>query len=522
MPGTYFDNGINSLQQKWNEFINLLKKELDELYEEQKRIYLSIMRIEKIKRIANHNQNAEFLLLHKKSLIDLHSSFSQKFDILEAFKELNNLDNPKAIEVFNEIIESDIIKKTFEEYDVLKEQKYDILDEIDKVNGLIRGNLFDVDTLTKYCQKHNIDDKTFGELKMYLLFKVARSKPLEKAKIVEIPPQVVVEEISDNNVNQNEDNRLEITQEEIDEKFLEPNNVGNIEIYREKYEVLKNRYEDLKITNRVLLNKYYSILKTMNKIEIDTYKGYMNSSEPGLKVFLGDKYDETMAKVMTINVFDDQMEIENLLQRIPFDNYSQKDDIDFLEEWIEEYELHLQKLEEYDFNYSDEPVNMEKVEESKVFFLLDENNNPFIDDEVLKEKTSIINLSSRVQTALIQNKRGYVKELLPDDEFKKLCGRTVYIAKNSRIIISYVKVNSGKEVNDGVIMILTVLPSKVPDIKNDVRRIMVRNGFNYMSQLAKIEGKDEKQLEIQSGVRSRVLGIQPGDESLGDSNLGNR
>lgn len=524
MPESKFERDMLIVQQHWNNFISLIKQDLNDLYAEQRQVIVEIKRIERVTKILQHSQeNVDFLLLHKESIIGLDNSLIQKFAILDAFKKRDNLGNAVAVRTFNEILNSESVKNAIDQLNALREKRDALDEEIDKVVDLIRGAAFDRDTIVKYSQKHGLGAEALTALALYPIFKSSKKLVPNNRKKTEMPRQV-----TPTNTTESEIIQAPSEVEEVLETYSEV--IEETPSYKEEFEAHRKRYDEIKNKGGLLLNKYYVILQSMTPAESQYYRIYCSMTADELKEqqFEGE-YDEAMAKIVAIKLFDAKSEIENMIQTIHSANYSNKDDVEFFGEYVTEYQSLLDKLKEIDKKIVDTRKGAEEWEDPKVFFLTDNAMQPFIPDSIKQKgyQGSLVNIIQKAQEGHIQKKKGSnIMPLKVSKKFKDEVGRTVFAVRNYKIIVSYIKLNSGTGLNDGGIMILTASLLNPNTIQEDTDKVIRENREQIIRQLAAIERGDPQQIGLQTMIREELTQqaqqTQASEETLEEGELNGR
>ena len=519
MPESKFERDMLIVQQHWNNFISLIKQDLNDLYAEQRQLVVEIKRIERVTKILQHSQeNVDFLLLHKESIIGLDSSLTQKFAILDAFKKRDNLGNAVAVRTFNEILNSESVKKAIDQLNALREKRDALDDEIDKVVDLIRGTAFDRDTIVKYSQKHGLGAEALTALALYPIFKSSKKIVPNNHKKTELPRQVTPSNTTENQVVE--------TPSEVEEVLETSEVIEETPSYKEEFDASKNKYEEIKNRNGLLLNKYYVILQGMTPAESQYYRVYcsMTADELSQQKFEGE-YDEAMAKIVAFRLFDAKNEIETYIKTISNSNYSNKEDIEFFGEYVNEFQSLIDKLKELDKKITDSRKGAEEFEDPKVFFLTDRNMQPFI-PEFIREKGyqgSLINIIQKAQNGSLQKKKGRnITQLKVSKKYKGDVGRTVFAVNNYKIIVSFIKLNSGAGLDDEGILILTASLLNPNTIQEDTDKVIRENREQIMRQLAAIERGDPQQLGLQAMIREELTKAQASEETMGEGELNGR
>ena len=515
MPESKYERDMIIVRKHWNNFISRIKQDLSNLYVEHRQLVSMIKRIERVSIILQHSHdNMDFLLFHKESIIALDKSLSQKIAILDAFKKRNNLSNAVAVRTFNEILNSESIKRTIDELDSLR-KKRDMLDEeIDKVEDLIHGAVFDRNVIVKYSKKYSLSEEELTALNLYAMFKSSKKQIQGNPKKTE----PLIQEVSTNNVSNDEEEPVyDVTDQQTAEETLN---------YKEEFEGHKKRYEEIKNKSNLLLSKYYVILQDMTPTESQYYKIYCSMTDEELKEqsFKGE-YDEAKSKIVAIKLFDAKSEIEKMLQSIPNSNYINKDDVEFFGEYITEFISLADKLKEIDKKITSKKKETAEIEDSKVFFLTDRKTQPFIPDIIKKSgyQGSLVNIIEKAQEGHIQKKKGSnIMPLKVSKKFKDEVGRAVFAVRNNKIIVSYIKLNSGTGLNDGGIMILTASLLNPNTIQEDTDKVIRENREQIIRQLGAIEKGDPQQIGLQETIREELTRSQIKEQTLEEGGLNGR
>ena len=473
-----FDSDIAIIKQYWNSFISLLKDNLKELEVERKNIYLELKMLDHARLIINHSKdNIVFLLSKKEQIIKLDESLSKKITILEAFKKRNNLDNGVAIKIVDEIMSSPSIKNINIRLSELEKKLDEIDDELNEIYDLIDDVAFNIEIVGKYAKKFGLKDKALISVLSYAVFKTSKKEKISNYKKTK--------------------KTIESKEESVD--VVVPN-------YEDQFEILKKQYEDIIDYNNELLNKYYSILKNMTLTEREYYKAYSLLSDKDLKdQNFEENYNEAMAKIITIKLFDAKDEVKNIMQNISLNDAEQ---IEYLEEYVKEFLSFVDKLKKIDEKIEKEKKRNHVVEDLKVFFLLDESSRPFISSEIREKgyEASLLNIIQKGQEGHIQQKKGSnIMPLRVNKKFKSESGKTVLAVRNYKIVVSYIKLNSGTGLNDGGIMILAASLLHPNTIQEDTDKIIKAHKNQIIKQINLLEKGEPQQLALQTVVRNEIM-----------------
>lgn len=517
MPSAKRERDMPIIQHHWNNFISLVRQDLSDIYTEQRNVIIEIKRLERIRKILQHSQDdIDFLLLHKESILSLDSSLAKNFLILEAFKNINNLGNAVAVRTYKEILESEKVKKSEDLVNSLIERKDTLQTLIDEINDLIYGEVFNKELIDQLCEKHKLSGTARNAIALYPIIKT-----LKREKIQKNPEHTQVIEVISTKQEQ-----VEPSLEDLEILDITPTD-EEIPTYREEYDKHKIQYEKLKEQINPLLNKYYVILSEMTPIEMQYYRIYCSLTNEELKNVpeVQEEFEEAAAKIAAIKLFDVRTEIEKMIKEIAATGYSDRDEVEFLGAYVNEYEILSSKLKELDAKLVKTGQEIETLEDQKVFFLTDRTMRPLI-PSIIKERGfqgSLITILEKAQAGFIQQKKG--SNIMPlkiqDKKFKDECGRTVFAVRNSKIIVSYIKLNSNTGLsNDGGIMILTASLLNPNTIQEDTNRVIKENRDQILGQIQAIENQDSQQLGLQSMVREEI--IKSGEQNMGEDEINGR
>ncbi len=518
MANEKIDKIMPIIQQHWNNFISLVRQDLNDLYAEERSVVVEIRKLERISKILKHSEDdIEFLLLHKGSILSLDSSLVQKFSILEAFKNINNLTNAVAIRTYKEILESEKIKSLVDSINELDKKRESLQALIYATRNLIYGVEYSEELIYEICEKHKLGDAARNAIAFYPVIKTLKNERIKKTRRVQVS-----EETSHEQEQKKEQTELEIL--DINLPVVE-----EIPTYKDEFDKYQEQYDKIKEQMNPLLNKYYVLLNGMAPTEMQYYRIYCSLTKDELKDAdlsqVDEAYDEVVARITAIKLFDAKTEIDKMIAKLTATDFSDKDDIEFLGAYVEEYELLSIKLKELDNKLARTEEEGKIQEDQKVFFLIDKTMNPII-PESIKERgfqNSLIRILKKAQAGFIQQKKG--SNIMPlkinDKKFKTDCGRTVFAVRNSKIIVSYIKLNSNSGLsNDGGIMILTASLLNPNTIQEDTDRVIKDYCDQIIRQMSAIEQGDPQQLGLQSMILEEIT--KQGEPNMGAGEIDER
>ena len=506
MPESRIEENMQIIQQSWNKFISLLKNDLKDLYKRRRELNVLIKEYSKLKdTLEKSEDNLEIIFNCKNIIIRIDPSLIKTFQILEAFRKMNNLNNPVAIRTYKEIMHSVEINNAVDLLDQLESNK-EVLDrEIEKVQDIIQGAAFNKDTILRYCDELGIDIEEQTTILMYPIIKSAR-------KIV--PSYRKKDKVGEPNKSKDEAPSQTKEPEQIDTVVYETVNLGETNNDKEQFENMKEEYERIKSENNQLFNKYYEILSNMTSEERECYKVYSTLPLEALSniPFVGE-YDEAMAKVIAIMLFDKKEEIDEFLKSLLDDgNINYKDAAELLKMPLDEFKPLVDRLIALDKKMKRGKKDKDLTTPSRVYFLTDDNNIPLI-PELFREgeyRGSLLNVINKAQEGFVQSKRGCdVRELKPSAILKREYGRTVFMLTSNGIAVSYVKLTSANGANDGAIAIITASLLRPNTIGEDTKRIIKDYKEQILNQLVELENANEKQIENQNMIMDAIINNKP-------------
>ena len=487
-----FEAGIPIMEKHWNDFIELVKKDLDSVYNELRTNNLEIKRLERINKIINYEKSdINYLLLHKESILAFDNALKQKIDILKAFQEIDNLSNAVAIRTYNEISNSPKIKNLLALLEELTNRQKELQNLRDKLTDIIYGANYDISFINQLCDKYKLDLELHRDIILHLL---VTTLPLEEP--IRKEDKIKVEKVQ--KVNKEEQKTMVS--------------------YKEDFDKYKKQYEDRKEQLKELLAKYYSILNKMSKRELQSYQLfiYLDSKEDEVN----ENYEDVISKTRAMHLFKLKKTIEENIQEIATTDYSDKEKIDLLKEDIEKFNVLADKLKDIDSQIVKIEKEKEVLEDAKIFFLTNSNAEPIIPFN-LKEpgfSKNLMTIFRKSQEGFIQQKKGNVMPLkISDKKFKEECGKTVFAVRNSKAIASYIKLNLDAEMeNNSAVFFLTASYLKPNTILEDTNKVIKENRAQIIRQIRAIEKKDPQQLGIQAVVRNEIM--KKNEPGYGDGN----
>lgn len=499
MAESKYESDMLIVKKYWNNFISLIKGDINKLHSELRSIDIEIKKSERLSRILQNGQNnIEYLLSHKDYVLAIDASLSKKFDILNAFSELNGLENAVAIRTLNEILCNEKLKRVVDELDTLIDERDSIYEEIDKLSDLVRGVSFDKEIIIKYANEHNLNDQELVGVLLYPIYKSAKRANSNSKKKKE-------------SLDQNEKESLDISEQESLPSLTTEVDISN---YEEYFDNVSNRYDVLKESSKLIIDKYYGILQSITPQEKQFYTEYNSITEEEFKSqkFHG-KYDEAVSKIYAIKLFEIKDVIERTINMIASKSHIEKDDVDYLNECLDEYESIVNNIKEIEEKNKKYNGKLDEIEESKVFFLTDKKSEPFIPDSVRDCQSNLISIIEKANEESIQD--GVESKIIPlekiDKRFKKEVNRTVFSVRNNEIIVSYIILNSDTELTNGGIIILTASLLNPNTILDDTNRVIKENREQLVRQIEAIERGDPQQLGLQATIRDEIVKSQSQD-----------
>ena len=165
---------VPKLNNSWTLFISKVKEELAKMEssnnERANRIIELKERIPKIKEIIDKSKdNIAIILDYRNVFVNIDITLKSSFDALEFFKSLNNLDNDAAKTLYKKIVESPMVNGLSDEYNSLLLDKDYAKKENKPLEDLVRGKKFDQVLIQKLLDKFELGDEVKKDVLLYSL-----------------------------------------------------------------------------------------------------------------------------------------------------------------------------------------------------------------------------------------------------------------------------------------------------------------------------------------------------------------
>lgn len=472
MAESKFDKDMELLQEKWKNFISLLRINSKEISTERMELEKSIIRIEKLKDLLEKATNdPNVLISHKPFFIGFDSSLEQKFRILEAFKSRNNLNNAVALRTAREIATNDEIRKALRSLNSSKDYSFTLDEEWKKLNGLIEGTEYDRETIVKYARRNNYSTEDIELLEWYPVFKTAKKEKISK--------------------------------KEKETEIIEVKEPDNKEVFKNHL----TKFQQVIGNHKDLLDKYSAVFEKMSPTTREVYKSYSDMEpleyQPENADFaFKSHYLEVIAKVIALKVFKKKSQIENTIVEIENDNYQDSDKINHLSSLINYLEFLVDELETTNEKVGD--FNQRKdefLEDQSVYFFTDSNCEPLISEDIAENgyTKSLLGIINKANNDSLSKKNITVLNL--NNRAQKAIGREVYAIRNYNVIASFVKLDT----DDNEIMLITTSLADPNTILEDTNKIIRKYSDQIEWQMASIARKDPTQLNIQSRILEELV-----------------
>ena len=549
-------------QQQWNRFIMLVNQEQKEVVQEIEKIDIEIEKREKIEFLLKTSQNdIEFMILHKQSIITLDSIIAKKIEILEEFKKINNLSNAAALKTFKEILENERLNAFLAELQNLRNKRALLEEQFRDLRNIIIGsNSINIETILQICQKNNLPmDLVYGIATIAISKTSKREKnvnlnlgtrgnnesrnsnnmaqtsvedqtsntqniiptnvaredehvsdiilptpeehhvPHEETQTISIAPIEIIEEVPESSIVTHSEEETHISQQ------LQTNNYENL------FNKCKKTYEEINNSSSILLNKYFIIIENLDEDVRKTLHSFAALSNNEFDEKIESETDQMIkAKVFALKIFTIKSEIKVCIEKIKSCDYSDIKLIDNLDKLITEYKQTIDLLKAVDKQVSAIKREKEEIKDPVVFFLTDENMKTFI-PEIIKEQGfqgSLLSALQKAQDGKLQKRKDIVSLKIHDNKFKQLCNKTVYAVSNYKIVISFVKLDSdtdSKEDERIIILTASLIDDNEHGIVQDTTAVIKENREQLIALIKKLEAKDPQQLGLQSIVRDELM-----------------
>lgn len=451
-----FEQDMLFAKQEWDSFVFSLRNDIKKLIDQDRKLVVDIKKIERLEKIMEISQrDAKTLIEHKNLILEIDGTLSQKLAIVEAFGKRKNLDNPVAKRTVGDILNSRILKAKIEDKEEIKSRRDSLEAEISKIDGLIRGNLYDRDTIVKYSNMYDFTPKSKIAIQLYPIYRSSRKTKNETFV------------------------RQEVTN------------------YKNEYDELYKKYEDTLSKHSDLLNKYFEIVNSFSEDKINYYKiNRIALDDEGKKI------------INAIDAFGFKSVIEKYSKAIKSSNYTRKNSIELFASLVDAFVSLADTLNTLDKAVVEKKTSVEDFVRSNVYFLTDRNSQPFLPNDVTT-KENIANLIELTQKQQNNSEDVIIRPARINRKFEEEVGRKVLIAEDPNIKTSYIELNSRN--NAGGIMILTAALDD-EGIKNNTDMIIRDNKRQIAWQVASIERQAVEQIGVQESVKEELVKSLKQDE----------
>ena len=484
MANSKLERDLPFIESNWSSFMELVKDELSKENKALRELDLKIKKISRLEKILHYSENnINFLINHKVFFAQIDESLVAKFNVLEAFKRRDNLDNDIAIRTFESIINSTSLKREIDELIRVKERSDLSRDYIGRLKDLLSGRVYSFDLITELTSRFNLDSQAKNAIVFYPIMKNAKKKEF-------IIPK-------------------EIEKEKNEQKEVIPTYEPEKMNYRYLFDIQNERYNKYVEDNKDILTKYYKSITSMTPSVSKIYAGYVNLSLDELDNIdeenFGKDYPDVFAKIIAMKIFRLKSDVDNCISDIIANGYDSTIDIELFSSCVDELIAYTKKLTLLDGKLTLEDLknNINVTNTSNVFFLRDKDGEPFIKNGVYDK--GLLTAFNNASEGLLARKTGQgVKRMFGVEAREKDINKTIFMVKYNKSIISYIKVNMDKENGEGICIITSSLVNPNTIVK-DTASAIKDNLDSVLTEIASIEGLDPKELEIQESIRNNIL-----------------
>ena len=191
MANSKLERDLPFIEDNWKVFISLVKDDIKTEYDSLEELELQYKKYSRIDKIIHYSENnISFILEQKEFFIELDESLESKFNILEAFKRRNNLDNDIALSTYKSIVEKGTVKKVLAKLPDTKDRIDLTKDYINRLKDLVNGEVYNFDLITELTSKYDLDSQARNAILIYPVIKSARLSLKAKEKEIELSDEL--------------------------------------------------------------------------------------------------------------------------------------------------------------------------------------------------------------------------------------------------------------------------------------------------------------------------------------------
>jgi len=453
-------------KELWALFISKVEKDLQNMmstYNNDKRRIKDLSRIiNKIEEIGNLSKdNIEEILNYKELFMYIDNSLESSFDALKFFKEQDNFDNFAVKAIYGRIVNSPKIMRLSSEYSSLTIKIQFDKDRIKKLGELIRGSKIDYSLIEELVEKYNFDDNTKKGILLYPLVMLSIKQHDDKVS----------------------DKKEETKKQE--------------EYYRDKFNELCNRYQEMKNNFKDLLIRCFKVREGISRQEIDMYKSFTNNPQDI------NEYEFTSDikfKIYTLAFFKMKKDIDSFIEGISdlrLEETNLDDELLFFEEMLNEFNTTANTL----VSLIQEEKKVANGLENNIFFALDAFNRLIISEELVNNNRSNIKALLQKLSEINNSKIEGVKtnHMLGVSEEEKILDKKISMVITSKIRLAYIMV--GKS-----ILIIGGTDNASDKFDHIVKLAVNKNIIPIRKQISYIEDNNLDYLNIQNTIIQSVMG----------------
>lgn len=420
------------------------------------------------------NKDISVLATHGRMLFDeITPDIEVDFQVLNAFRGLDAL-SQSNIDIYYDRLMSSIDIESMKTLQVELDAKVKELNDKISELSIYSTDTYSLDTIRGLIERHNLPNAA-------LLYPIYKSLPNYR-------PQKKVKE--------------EVKEESVEEKtkFSEITNKQRFEIAKKTYNDLKNKYADL-------LNKYYIIKTQISPEEASIVSMYTNIND--IDDSLESVYPNITAKIMYELILGLMKEIEYSINEINgMGEDIDKDFLVYLNLNMDELAVYFDALTKND-KAKEVKVSgdVEEVEENNnVFFLLDDDGNILLPDGPDRSLLQLYeSVSHKSADTIVGGAKGQSDTRVDLKSYIGVVPLLKSTKGNNRI--SYVPLNGGED----VLIIACLLKSPKGEQFPEVERIVMKNAKMIKEQVELIRKHDPEYMEKQ---RKAKEALSPNGPSL--------
>ena len=509
------DNMEREITISYQKFIETIRENIPSIKKQQREENVKIRLIDRLGNLydelvkGDYQKNVDKLISYANVIIDSFKSInnentniSQKIKILEQFKNLGNLDNPVAMNTYNDILNS--INEIVSKKEEIVKGRDELVERLGDMENLCQSIPIDYTKIKNICSDYSIDPATRVNIVLYIIKDNAKIPvPIKKKE-----KQKQVEEVVTEPVQEVEETKA-LTAEELQKVKAAIDNLKDI------YDTnINQEYSEL-------LDKYYNLKKGLNQIELNTC--YSNCDKTR-EEFIRDNLDAyTFAKlgdmwriIMSIIIFrlkdSVQESITDLYKGLDKEHKNIEDFEEYIalvKEDINQLENKLKELQRQDANVEISRI-IPKEEEQLAYFAHGYDKEDYIDEEVKNSESSKKKVLNRINNIIANGDQKGNQPIITVQGLENYDFPTVFAFNDPNYVnLAYVRISNSESGQPRIyVLAATKDTDSVSALREKCARLLNTELNFFKRQIDAINNNDSQELETQKEIYDSIFGTQ--------------